>query len=248
MEKSIPWGKIAIKSDSAYNVCVNDVYLTFLTFKDVCTFSLQTEDNVLESSENRVVGGVQDVFLLPALPDRTLILKPKTNLSVLPGVRYKFYVYLPVTFQIFAGGVRPEQKIFEYEPKSLSSTWFGEPHDGELSYALYSSFDTDINDAKAGMRYAVCPIEVFNSSKEVLEIKRLAVRGIHLNIFTDGVMLITNKVRIKYLGINTLSNVEFSKTITRTIPNLKQVASARVPEDKTILKRSFQLFRHLTQF
>lgn len=249
MENLSLWGKLPLKKNSSIEVLIHDMVLSLKAENDICSFSLATQGkNDEEPVANRVVGKLQDMFLLPALPDRPLVLKPKTNLSILPGTRYKFYVYLPVTFQLYAGMVKPTARVFEHAFTDLSSTWFGETHDGELSYALYSSFDTEISPDKMGNDYVICPLEVFNSSKEVLDIKRLAVRGIHLDIYSNGELLISNKVKIKYLGLDVLSNVEFSKSATATIPNLKQIASARVPEDKTILRRSFQLIRHITQF
>jgi hypothetical protein len=94
----------------------------------------------------------------------------------------------------------------------------------------------------------ICPVEISNSSKETLEVKRLAVRGIHLNIYANHELMISNKVKIGYHGFEKLSNVQFSKNVTSTIPNLKQIASARIPENTTIIKRSFQLIRHITQY
>lgn len=243
------WGKVPVKKDSAYDILIHDVRLSISTENDILSFNLGSAQESNEGAMiNRIIGKTQEMHLLPTLPDRTLIVKPKRNLSILPATSFKFYVYLPVTFQLYAGVVKPENKVFEHAMGNLSSTWFGEPHDGELCYALYSSFDTEISPDKKGNNYVVCPIEIANNSKEILEVKRLAVRGIHLNIYTDGELLISNKVRIKYLGLDALSKVDFSKSATSTIPNLKQIATARLPENKTTLKRSFQLIRHITHF
>lgn len=249
MEKSKIWGEISMKKNSSHDIVIQEVQLSVQSSSDILSFSVNCNKNSNEEAKvNRVIGTAAEIHLLPALPDRTLIVKPKKNLSILPSTRFKFYVYLPVTFQLYAGVVKPENKIFEHALANLSSTWFGEPHDGELCYALYSSFDTEISSVKERDSYVICPIEITNASKEVLEVKRLAVRGVHLNIYSNGEMMISNKVKINYLGLDPLSNVTFSKGATSTIPNLKQIATARVPEDKTILKRSFQLIRHITQF
>lgn len=249
MEKSDIWGKVPVKKTSTYNIVIDKVQLSVNSNNDILSYHLNsTEKENEEEVVNRVIGKTQEMHLLPALPDRSLIVKPKRNLSILPSTSFKFYVYLPVTFQLYAGVVKPENKIFEHALANLSSTWFGEPHDGELCYAVYSSFDTEISPEKKGNNYVICPIEIANNSKEVLEVKRLAVRGIHLNIYTNGKLLISNKVKINYLGLDNLSNIEFSRNATSTIPNLKQIAAARAPENKTILKRSFQLIRHITQF
>lgn len=249
MEGLSIWGKVPLKKNSTLELVIDDMTLSLRDEGDICSFTLASESKGDdELIANRVVGKMQEMYLLPALPDRTLVLKPKANLSILPATRYKFFVYLPVTFQMYAGMVKPSTMVFEHALADLSSTWFGEPHDGELSYALYSSFDTEISPSKRGDNYVICPVEIYNNSKEVLDIKRLAVRCVHLDIYSDGELLISNKVKINYLGLDTLSNVEFSKTVTTTIPNLKQIASARAPEDKTILRRSFQLIRHITQF
>jgi len=249
MEKLKIWGKIPLKKNSNYEFVVHNVRLQLNSNSDILAFKIAAPDEEIEDAElNRVVGRAPEMHILPALPDRTLVLKPKTNLSVLPFTTFKFFVYLPITFQLYAGSVKAENMVFERELKHLSSTWFGEPNDGELCYALYTSFDTEINPEKKGNDFVICPIEIANNSKEILEIKRLAVRAIHLNIYGNGNIMISNKVKIKYNGYETLSDVQFTKSATSSIPNLKQVAQARVPEGHAIFKRSFQLIRHITQF
>lgn len=250
MNKSLIWGKIPLQKDSVFEVDIQDVKLSLSSgHHNILSFKLfsanDTSDDVMV---NRVIGHAQDIFLLPALPDRPIILKPKTNLTILPSTTFKFFIYLPVSFQLYSAAVKPENKVFEYAPTHLSSTWFGEPNDGELCYALYTSFDTEINKDKMGNEFVICPVEITNSSKETLEVKRLAVRGVHLNIYANSQLMISNKVKIEYNGFEKLSDVQFSKNVTTSIPNLKQIAAARIPESNTVLKRSFQLIRHITQF
>lgn len=249
MEKKLVWGKIPMQKKSSHKLTVQDVLLQLNSNNDILSFKLTTENESIDEAEiSRVIGKIQEVLILPALPDRTLVLKPKTNLSILPSTTFKFYVYLPATFQLFAGSAQAENKIFEHAQENLSSTWFGEPNDGELCYALYSSFDTEINEEKKGNNFVICPIEITNNSKESLEVTRLAVRGMHLTIYANHELMISNKVKIKYNGFETLSDIQFSKTVTPSIPGLKQITAARIPEDKTMLKRSFQLIRHITQY
>lgn len=249
MKKSLIWGKIPLQKNSSYELVIQDVKLVLNSSNDVIAFKHTRADEFIgDAKVNRVVGKAHEMFILPALPGRTLVLKPKTNLSILPSTTFKFYVYLPVTFQLYAGVVKAENKVFEHSVESLSSTWFGEPDEGELCYALYTSFDTQINEDKKGNDFVICPIDIINNSKEILEVKRLAVRGVHLNIYTNDELMISNKVKIKYNGFESLSDIQFSKTATGSIPNLKQIATARMPEDNTVFKRSFQLIRHITQY
>ncbi|MCY1722091.1 DUF432 domain-containing protein [Prolixibacteraceae bacterium Z1-6] len=249
MKKSFTWGKVALQKNSTNEFLINNIRLQFNSKNDVLAFKLVSpEEDMDEAAINRVVGKTSEITLLPALPDLPLVLKPKTNLSILPATIFKFYVYLPVTFQIYTGTVKSENKIYEQAIENLSSTWFGEPNEGELCYALYTSFDTEINNEKKGNEFVICPIEITNNSKETLEVKRLAVRGVHLNIYANNELMISNKVKIEYNGFETLSDIQFAKSATTSIPNLKQIATARIPETHTVLKRSFQLIRHITQY
>ncbi len=249
MKDKFKWGKITLPKDSSYQGNILGIKFQIDYTDSVLSFKLASEnEDIEEVITNRIVGKVHELFLLPALPDRTLILKPKNNLSISPNTAFKFYVYLPVNFQLYSGGVKVENKVFEYSDTNLSSTWFGEPSEGELCYALYTSFDTEINKEKMGDKFVICPIEITNSSKEILEVKRLAVCGFHLNIYANNQMLISNKVKINYTGFNTLTNVQYSKVPTSSVSGLKQIASARIPEGNTVIKRSFQLIRHITQF
>lgn len=249
MKNSLNWGKVPLQKDSSYELNILGITFQLNYCDSVVSFKLASENETIEEVEtNRIVGKVQNLFILPALPDRPLILKPKRNLSILPNTTFKFYVYLPVTFQLYSGNVKTENKVFEHAVTNLSSTWFGEPNDGELCYVLYTSFDTSISDKRKGNEFVICPVEIANNSKEILEVKRLALRGVHLNIYSNKELMISNKVKIEYNGFNALTNVQFAKSVTTSIPNLKQIADARIPENKTVLKRSFQLIRHITQF
>lgn len=249
MDKTFKWGKISVRKNTETEILINDTRVLINLYNDVLSFKLVSEnENIDDVSLNRVVGKTQEISILPALPDLPLVLKPKTNLTILPSTTFKFYVYLPVTFQIYAGLVKPENKIFEHPIDNLSSTWFGEPKEGELCYALYTSFDTEINEERKGNEFVICPIEISNSSKESLEVKRLAVRGIHLNIYANSELMISNKVKIRYNGFDNLSDIQFARNATSSIANLKQIAEARIPENTTVLKRSFQLIRHITQY
>lgn len=249
MNKTFKWGKLSVQKDTDTEVLINNVRVLINLHNDVLSYKLvSANENSEEVVLNRVVGKTEEISILPTLPDRPLILKPKTNLSILPATTFKFYVYLPVTFQIYEGTVKAENKIFEYPIENLSSTWFGEPNEGELCYALYTSFDTELNEEKKGNEFVICPIEITNSSKETLEVKRLAVRGIHLNIYANNELMISNKVKIRYNGFDNLSDIQFAKSATTSIPSLKLIANAREPENTTVFKRSFQLIRHITQY
>nr|MDA3853019.1 hypothetical protein [Bacteroidales bacterium] len=199
MKETLIWGKIPLKDSLSHEIVVQNKRLVFSSKNELVSFKIATSDSNIEDAVlNRVVGKVQEMHILPALPDRPVVLKPKTNLSILPFTTFKFYVYLPATFQLFAGATKTDQKIYEDNIENLSSTWFGEPSEGELCYALYTSFSTSINEDKKGNDFVICPIEVNNNSKEPLEIKRLAIRGIHLSIYANNELMISNKVRIKY--------------------------------------------------
>lgn len=249
MKESLIWGKIALKNNSNYEFIVQNKHLLLTSSDDLVSFKVvPSGERVDQADTHRIVGKTPEINILPVLSDRPLVLRPKTNLTLLPATTYKFYVYLPATFQLFAGGVKEENKIFEYPQKELSSTWFGETTEGELCYALYTSFDTTINEEKKGDNFVICPIEISNNSKESLEIKRLAVRGVHLSIYANNELMISNKVKIKYNGFESLSDIQFAKSATSSIPHLKQIAAPRIPENNTILKRSFQLIRHITQY
>jgi len=249
MKDSLLWGKIPLQANSEMELSVQNKKLLLISSNDFVSFKVSAPEKTLEEAElSRVIGKAQDMYILPALPDRPVVLKPKTNLSILPATSYKFYAYLPATFQLFAGAVREDKKIYEKKIEQLSSTWFGETTEGELCYALYTSFDTSINADKKGHDFVICPIEVSNNSKDILEIKRLAIRGIHLSIYGNNELMMSNKVKIKYNGFESLSDIQFAKNAPSSAPNLKLIAAPRIPENNTVFKRSFQLIRHITQY
>lgn len=249
MEKLFKWGNIPLKKDSIFDFHFNNLHLKISDKNEIFAFEMIYHNGeVDEVVQNSVLGKVNEVDLLPAFPDRPLLVKPTFNHYILPSTSYKFYVYIPITVQMYNSSVKSQNKIAEYASIKLSPTWFGDSTEGELCYVLYSSFDTNINEDMKNSNFIICPIEIHNKSKEVLDVSHLALRVMFLNIYANDELMISNKVRISFNGMDAVSDVNYNKTAISSIPDLKQIASARMPENNKLLKRSFQFIRQMSQF
>ena len=74
--------------------------------------------------------------LLPALPDRAVVIRPDAPISVLPRESGTFYVSIPVWLNFIVGPANRRYGMAEIPSVILSNTWFGDPAAGELCYSL----------------------------------------------------------------------------------------------------------------
>jgi hypothetical protein len=184
---------------------------------------------------------------IPAMPDRSIVVRPATALKVPAGRDALFFTSIPVWIRVTAGS--PEGiTLCELPSAVLSNTWFGEPTAGELCYALRTRAVRSLEEIETRAYTAVCPITIRNRASRELNFERLCVRVEHLNVYRSADRLWTNELEVQFQGEEQSSQV----TIGREAPELAgqpvKVCDARKQPDKTLLAQSFSVLRSLTGF
>jgi len=195
-----------------------------------------------------VVGpDVSTVQFVPAMPDRSIVVRPAVPLKVPAGKDALFFLSIPVWVRVLA---QPPKGITlcELPTLILSNTWFGEPTSGELCYALRTRAMRSLEEIENRPYTAICPVSIRNRAPKELDFERLCVRVEHLNVYRGRQRLWTNELEVRFQGDEHSSQVTIGKGAPKFAENLIKVCEAREPVENALLKQSFSFLRSLTGF
>lgn len=177
--------------------------------------------------------------LCPIMPDRPVIVRPETPVCVMPGETTYFYLGIPLWLQvsILPGPIT----LGDYASVPLSSSWFGQPTDGELCYAMRTRAHVDPALLSWRLHRAICQIQVRNTASEVLSFKRLCLRCQFLSVFKAKDRFWTNSVRLTHRGGDEWSRVSYGAAPAEEAGSSLLVSPAREKARRGFLARSFNL-------
>jgi hypothetical protein len=248
------WTKYTLKSDQVYfwHIGNNQFYL-ILREKEI-RISKQ-EAGVSEKDLHKlmsvgelpndvqwksyIVGNSSVIHVQPVMPDRPLVIKTEHDISVMPGKSLTLYARIPVWLGFFVNSVNHGNFLVQDSSVNLSSTWFGPPDNGILSYSLYNPVTLLLENAISNDYEIICPLKILNDSNVSLKLERISLDVDHLKIYSGDIGLCTNEVKIKYKGENSLSDTSFGKQAPSFISNAKILSQERDPDSKNLLRRSF---------
>ena len=192
-------------------------------------------------------GSNREITVLPAMPNRPLVLKPQVRRHIQPGCKTQLLFFIPVWLLFYSGHEEEQNKLCELPSEILSSTRFGEMQNGELCYAL----ERDLLESRPAVALsphsAVCTLNIHNDSNSLLDFQRMAVHVEYLSIFSDGHSLYTNEVNVKFNGVDKISQVKYSARGPKWGGGLTKLKGPREHPTKSLLKKSFYFIKSLTE-
>ena len=195
-----------------------------------------------------VVGGdVSTVRFVPAMPDRSIVVRPAIALRVPGGRHTEFFTSIPVWIRVVAESDE-DITLCELPSIVLSNTWFGEATAGELCYALRTRAVRTLQEIEPRADAAICPISIRNLAPNELDFERLCLRVEYLSVYQSAGRLWTNELEVRFQGEEQTSQVSIGREAPALAPNPVKVCGARQMADKTLLKQSFSFLRSLTGF
>nr|WP_321485801.1 DUF432 domain-containing protein [uncultured Draconibacterium sp.] len=189
-------------------------------------------------------GKSNNLILTPALPEKPMVFK-SSRIIISPKQRLTFFVKIPLILQVYASKKQDENLLAEFPLQHVSNTWFGEPVNGEVAFALESDHYLDFKTIEADERFAICPITIFNNDKAALEIERLIIRVDQMHLLKFGNHLVTSQVKLEYRGKDHLSSVSYGFAKAFHGENHEIVAKPRNPEGKSLLKINFHFIKNI---
>ena len=195
-----------------------------------------------------ISSGLSDqIRLVPALPDRSVVVRPKFPLNVPRGESALFYVNIPVWVRVNVGE-KSDLTLNEIPSVILSNTWFGEPTSGELCYALKTKALRDLEELSNHPYMATCPVRVENQAPTDLDFQRICIRVEHLHVYRGARRLWTNQVEVIFKGEDFTSQINVLKYAPKLEGTSERLCAAREPVERSLLKKSFSFLRSLTGF
>ncbi len=157
-----------------------------------------------------VTGESHRLRLVPIMPDRPVIVRPESQLTITAGSDCRFYVLIPGWIRLIVGD--GDGKVLTEIPSVvLSNSWFGEPDEGVLCYAMRTTARRTKDELPQRQHQAFCPVTIHNSDKENLVFNRLCVRVGPLSIFADDDRLWTNEIKLRHVGRDDLNQLDYGK-------------------------------------
>lgn len=126
-------------------------------------------------------GAREDVVFTPVLPDRPVISRLSTPLSVLPGETVLLYMVSPLWLRVELA--RNNKRVCEIPTYRLSDTWFGPMHSGELCYASTAAAFLDLSEVPLRHHCAITAVSIRNQGAGPLRLERVQVPMPKLTLF-----------------------------------------------------------------
>lgn len=201
-----PWGHFTVSEYEAVHRVVGDLAVHLRIERGALVVGIDAPPGPLTgfgpTREERwaAPGAATSVEVVPALPDRPVVVGVRNPFRLAPGAETRLQVHLPVWAQIHLEDA--ERTLLTEVPSAvLSPTWWGGKTRGELAYWLPAEVEHAEADIRAAApTRAVCVLRIANRSTRVLEVDRLAIRAPQHSLFRTGRGFVTDEARIVYLG------------------------------------------------
>ena len=184
--------------------------------------------------------------LTPVLPDRPLVIRPESPVSIFPGRLASFFVALPVWYRFVAVSKQKRTDLIDIPSRVLSNTWFGDPSAGELCYSLDAPLRRAPERLDDRARAVTCQLTVRNGSEEKLNFERICVHVENLSIFEADGFLWANEINVLFKGVEQASQITIKERAPGNLSNARKLTSPREAVNRNILRRSFIFFRQFT--
>ncbi len=196
---------------------------------------------------NRWVAGKEaaQVRLVPCLPDRAVVIRPRYPLNVPRGKEVLFFVSLPVWTRVLVGQAGAEM-LCELPTVVLNNTWFGDPITGELCYSLKTKVLRQIDMVEQHAHLAVCPVLIRNQAFVDLDFQRICIRVEYLSVYRGRNRLWTNLVEVQFHGEDLNSTIITGRGAPEFERTAEKLSDARLPTERSLLKKSFSFLKALT--
>jgi hypothetical protein len=181
---------------------------------------------------------VDEIEILPAFPDRPLVLQPEDPFHLLPGARARIFVRVPLWVRVTVPGVRGAN-LLEIPTVRLSDTWWGTPQEGQLCYWLHIMARREALPSIFRPDRIVCPVELLNRAKEDLPVEKTLLRVDHLSVFRGSSTLWSDEIRVQYKGEDEGSEIEMTGRTPPEAPGGPRLAHPRTPLAKGFSARTF---------
>lgn len=181
----------------------------------------------------------REFILRPAVPDRSVVVKPAYPVLIPEGESGTFYILMPVFIRIIVSRGKEELELGIIPSRLLSDTWFGTPTEGEFCYSLPFSAERDITLLNMLPHHIVCQVEIENHSSENLSFEKLCFRPQYIGLFCGDQHLWSSQVRIQHEGYFKGAQVKYQATPPDLEKDLLPLAKPVKKEERGLSRLTF---------
>ncbi|ADN02777.1 DUF432 domain-containing protein [Spirochaeta thermophila] len=185
--------------------------------------------------------------LLPALPDKPLILFPEAPLRIFPGDEHRIFFHIPLWVRLVLYGESYEHTVLDLPPMVFSNTWSGSPESGVLGYSFRTRVMTEPEARPAGM-WALCGVALRNRTQGELLLERLVVPVAFLSLYRGGDRLTTSRASLSFRGETGELQWQFERGAPGYTEGEVLVSGPREKAARNIFVMGVSLIRSLTGF
>lgn len=150
--------------------------------------------------------------LRPALPDRSVVSRPKNAFYLQPMEQASIFISTPLWVQLYVHG--DETKLSEVSTQRLSDTWFG-PNtlSGELCYATETHARIALEELSILPHKAITEVRLENQTSSPLLVERINLPAPFLKLYRD----VTGDFRTESLSVKRTEDGVMNDTQTSSL-------------------------------
>ncbi|HET7650349.1 MAG TPA: hypothetical protein VFL15_06585 [Gammaproteobacteria bacterium] len=182
------------------------------------------------------------LWLLPALADRPVVVRPETALSIPSGEEVTLFVSTTLWVAVYANPQAP--MLIEMPSLRPSDTWFGpNTRQGELCYASRTLAHTQIENVVPRPHRAVTPVQIRNHGNEALLLERLSVPVPLLTLYqNEAGDFWTQSIMLERTGRDDQARLHLGNVPLPAGMAARQVAAPRQLDDDSSMFRALSRF------
>jgi hypothetical protein len=185
-----------------------------------------------------------EIEILPAFPDRPLVLRPENPFNLLPDARARVFVRVPLWIRVGVPGSRGGL-LLEIPTVTLSDTWWGTPQEGQLCYWLHILARREAPPDVFRSDRVLCPLDLINRAKEELPVEKILLQVGHLSIFRGEGSLWSDEIRVRYRGEVEGSELEVTGRTPPEAPGATRLMPPRTSAPRGFTARTFSRIKAL---
>ncbi|WP_187759688.1 DUF432 domain-containing protein [Thiospirochaeta perfilievii] len=241
-KSDIKWGRV---DDKSLIVNLNE-NKDLVIDKDGGTVNIKIVENSIEIYNHRFIVQESDsLYIKPSFPNLPVIIRCKSNLSILPKKKLSAFVQVPLYLSIYSGNKNSKDLLYEMPLTKLSKSYLGDPETGEISYSLESDLFYNYTEYNVNNRSVYCKISITNKTSTVMNFERMILRVPNFNIYEGEGIYFSNPQAINYIGRDVSNQMTIKKLPPNTGFPLKLVGEARESIDSSLLRKSFYFIKNI---
>lgn len=185
--------------------------------------------------------------LLPALPDRPLVVKPEHAFTLMHRAQARIYMRIPawVRLEVAERPGGPGTLLVEIPTVPLSDTWWGDFMEGELAFWLVTQGRREITPELFEPHLIISAVQMENTANTDLQAEKLALRVEHLSIYEKDGWLWAEEVRVLYRGEDEGSDIHMDDKPPKEAEGAREISPAR-HQARSFRARTFARLKALT--